>query len=496
MKRGIKEAFDTIQLSETSKDRILEDIMDSQRKGYRTVLKRIRTRKWRAIPVALMVVVVIAVGTFVGMKALGGNNTPSVATEPTGNISTAPVEPTYHISSIDIIDFEQEYADVPEHLRDHVMLYAEALYENWPKEDWERLGLCMELYQVKDHVDCGFVLKDLDHDGLDDLLLYGGSQLYDILVVNFWPVDTAMGLPSRTHWRLTHEEDESRMFLCEDNVIMHTYVLNDGDEYFDYCRLGKNSSGLSCLETIETVFAIDGTEWFAGPNNKDAAPISAEEADNIIAGYQAEEVEPRIFYRKEAYVVNYQHQFDGVDERYKPLLMTYGKALCEDWPQARWEEADLSPYIYLFKEEVAFSYTLTDLDGNGENELLIFGGNYLYALYILRDDQPVERLQWKIHQDAVPVGMQLCEGNIVKIPQSEIVGSNYVSFYRLGKDGLGAVDLVMVDTAFQTTDGQWYAGPNEKDAVEVTEKEALAMIESFLPMDIDATPIGNNLRLD
>ena len=127
---------------------------------------------------------------------------------------------------------------------------------------------------------------------------------------------------------------------------------------------------------------------------------------------------------------------------------------------------------------------------------MIFGGNYLYALYVLRDAQPVERLQWKIHQDAVPVGMLLCEGNIVKIPQSEIAGSNYVSYYRLGKDGLGETDLVMVDTAFQTADGQWYAGPNEKDAVEVTEKEALAMIDSYVAIEVDRKPMLNKIRIE
>ena len=383
------------------------------------------------------------------------------------------------------VDYEQEYADVPEHLRGFVTLYAEALYENWPKEDWVRLGLCMELYQVKDHVDCGFVLKDLDSDGLEDLLLYGGKQLYEIYVVNFWPWRVDPEKPDYNKWSLTIDGEPTRMFLCEDNVIMLTYVLNDSDSYVSYYRLGRNKSGISTFNMIETVFAIDGTEWFAGPNYKDAMPITNYEAENIRFGYKHEEVEPRPFPRKKVHVVNYEQQFADVDERYRPLLVNYARALSENWSQDQWLEADLSPYVYLFKEEVTFSYTLMDLDGNGVDELMIFGGNYLYALYVLRDDQPVERLQWKIHHDAVPGGMQLCEGNIVKIPQSENAGSNYVSFYRLGKDGLGAVDLVMVDTAFQTPEGQWYAGPNEKDSVPVTEGEAIRMIAGYVVQKVD-----------
>lgn len=503
MKRRIQGAYDSIRLSETSKEKIWEDIMDSQRKGYRAVLKRGRSQKWRAIPAALAIVALIAVGAVLGIRGLGDRDTPMVAADPTGNILTAPVDPTDRIYSNDMIDYEQEFADVPEYLRDHVIMYAQALCENWPREDWERFGLNLELYQVKDHVVCGFVLKDLDDDGLEELLIYGGEQLYEILVVNFWPVDTAMGLPAHTLWCLTCEENESRMFLCEDNVIMITYVLNDGDEYIDYRRLGKNSSGLSCLETIETVFAIDGTEWFAGANYKDAVPISAEEADNIRGGYKLEEVEPSLIPNliltnaNLEYLYENMFELDGVDQRYHPLFMNYGRALFEDWSQVQWEEAGLSLEVYQKQDKYwILEYTLLDMDGNGVDELLILDDDQLYALYVLRDDVPDERLEWTIHHNAERLSIQLCENNIIKVVQKDPTGATDTSFYRVGKDGVGDISLVMVYSALETPEGKWYAGPNAKDAVEVTEKEALAMIESFLPMDIDATPIGNNLRLD
>lgn len=447
--------------------------MDSQKPGNRVVLKRRSFQKWSAIPAALMLIAVIVVGGFFAIRTLGDHDSPSFATEPSDPVSTVPIDP------INSIDYEQEYADVPEYLREHVILYAQALYEKWPQEEWERIGLNLELYQVKDHVECGFVLKDLDSDGLQDLLIYGGSQLYEILVVNYWPENAAMDVPNHTLWCFTHEEDESRMFLCEDNVIMITSVLNDRDDHISYNRLGKSEYGLSSMDMIETVFAIEGTEWFTGTNYENAVPITAEEAENITSDYKLEEVEPRLFPRNKVHEVDYVQQFANVDARYRPLLINYTKALKENWTLQKWEQAGLCQTLYEVEDKENFSYSLMDMDDNGVDELLIFGGAELYALYILRDDQPEERLSWKIHHGAQRQSILLCENDVVKICQKDSSGCTYTSFYSLGKDGLGATDLVMVDTAMQTPDGQWYAGPNEKDAVPVTEDEAFDMIVSY-----------------
>lgn len=498
MKRRIKEAYDTIQLSKASKERIWEDIMDSKRKGFRAVLKRGKNQKWSAIPAALALVAVIAVVGSLGIRGSGDHDTPMVAAEPTGNTATAPVEPTDKIASTDILFYEQEYADVPAYVRECVILYAQALDGNWPKEDWQRIGLDLELYQVKDHADPGFALKDLNGDGLQDLLVYGGSQLYQIIVSEYWEKNDILGSPAYTEWILTHDQylDQACMTLCQNNVIMLTYVLNDSDYYFSYNRIVENEYGRPVLEMIETVYAVDGTEWFAGPDQETAAPITKDEAEDIKARYTLEEVEPRLFSKTKAEIVNFQHQFDGVDARYLPLLMNYGKAICEDWSQSRWIDAGLSTEIYFAQDEyMSLEYALVDMDGNGTEELLIFGEDQLYALYVLRDDQPDESLKWTIHNNAVRLSIQLCEDNIVKVVQKDASGGTDISFYQVGRDGVGVISLVMVNDVLQTQDGQWYAGPNAKDAVAVTEQEAQAIISAYKEEEIDTKPMFNIVRI-
>lgn len=478
MRRRIQDSFDSIRLPESSKERIWEEIMDSQRKEYRSVLKRGSHTSWRALPALLVLVITIALGGFLGIRALEGQDTPEVA-------ATVPE------------DYQEKYADVPHYIRDHVILYDQAISENWPQEEWDRIGLSLELYKVKDRVSCGFIVRDLDGDGLEDLLIYGGSQLYDILVVEYWPENLDLGLPEYTLHSLNQEENGAEMALCEDNVIMLTYVRNDRDTCVSYNRVGKAEKGIAILDTLKTVIAVDGTEWFAGPNEEDVVPISGEEAETIKAEYTTLPVDPKAFSHLRAYLVTYQHQFDGVDPRYLPLLMEYGQALCESWPQGRWMEAGLSADMFWDQDKYwSFEYKLLDLDGDGTEELLIFGDDQLYALYVLRNDQPDERLTWKMHHNSERLSIQLCENNVVKVCQEDATGAIDISFYQVGRDGVGDLSLVMVNNVLYTPDGQWYAGPNAKDAAAVTESEAQALVASYVPVEIEGIPMLNKVRIE
>ena len=186
-----------------------------------------------------------------------------------------------------------------------------------------------------------------------------------------------------------------------------------------------------------------------------------------------------------------------MDPRYLPLLMDYGQALCESWPQGRWMEAGLSADMFWDQDKYwSFEYKLLDLDGDGTEELLIFGDDQLYALYVLRNDQPDERLTWKMHHNSERLSIQLCENNVVKVCQEDATGAIDISFYQVGRDGVGDLSLVMVNNVLYTPDGQWYAGPNAKDAVAVTESEAQALVASYVPVEIEGIPMLNKVRIE
>ncbi len=79
----------------------------------------------------------------------------------------------------------------------------------------------------------------------------------------------------------------------------------------------------------------------------------------------------------------------------------------------------------------------------------------------------------------------------MKVTQKDTLGGIDLSFFQLGQDGLGDMALNMVCNVLCTPDGQWYAGPNTKEAVAVTEKEAQRIIASYVELSIDTNPILN-----
>ena len=85
---------------------------------------------------------------------------------------------------------------------------------------------------------------------------------------------------------------------------------------------------------------------------------------------------------------------------------------------------------------------------------------------------------------------------MVKVCQKEANGAIDTSFFKVGKDGVGDLSLVMVNNALMTAEGQWYAGPNAKDAVPVSEEEALRLVDQYVMMNVDTIPMIDKVRIE
>lgn len=182
---------------------------------------------------------------------------------------------------------------------------------------------------------------------------------------------------------------------------------------------------------------------------------------------------------------DYAAQFAGVDNRYQEILVTYAQAIDENWSEQQWTGAGLNAELY--SEVDNAGYVLCDLDGNGSDELLICTEGEIYELYTIFNGDAKELLNWKIDYQATRISIRFCEGDFVKVVQKTAGGGTSYNIYRLGTDGLGDIALVMERHVLMTDDGNYYAGPNEKDAEKVSEAEAMGTLDGYQAQTIPLT---------
>lgn len=182
--------------------------------------------------------------------------------------------------------------------------------------------------------------------------------------------------------------------------------------------------------------------------------------------------------------------FPDMPEEYREILATYYTALAGKYDEAYWENNGLNTAAFSWLDVIDdLGYALMDLDGNGNEELLITDGDQVYDLYTFIDGEVQELLKHRIEYQGKRVSIKLCEDNIVMVWQRSSGMDDYITWYRLGKDGLGMTALTSVETVFIVDTDHWYAGPNEKDAVEVTEERAREILNSRETVTIDLLPI-------
>ena len=188
-------------------------------------------------------------------------------------------------------------------------------------------------------------------------------------------------------------------------------------------------------------------------------------------------------------IINLDELFPDVPEQYLDILGKYYEALAFDYGSKEWESFGLNLTAYENLDVIEdLGYTLMDLDGNGQEELLITDGDQVYDLYVEVDGEVRELLAGRIDAQGKRNSIKLCQDNTFMIWQRSS-GVDFLHWRRLGRDGLGTIALVCEKTVSGGDDGKWYAGPNDKDAVPVSEEEAREIMNSRDPVFVNYTSI-------
>lgn len=161
---------------------------------------------------------------------------------------------------------------------------------------------------------------------------------------------------------------------------------------------------------------------------------------------------------------------------YAETIQTYADALRDGWTPEQFMEAGLSYLCGIAETRQGMGYEITDVNGDGVDELLIANATVIYDLYTLVDDTPTLVLS-----GAERNAYMLCSGDILRNDGSNSAAFSFTAFYSLDGAGLRAEKVVICD-AEADSENPWFVSEKEIDSASgthISESEAQAILDSY-----------------
>lgn len=304
---------------------------------------------------------------------------------------------------------------------DHIISkYVTALNENWSWEQCDAADISRQImFDTTNKNDLGWCQLDIDNNGTEELLVSDGVYLFDLYTL--LPTDAQPG-------HLICADSDYYMY-CKDGTIELREHEDTINTYWRWFYL----SGIDLVEQDVVYYEAEKHQYYHGSSDKDLNPISEGEASKYMVNPEkaAMEITLTPFVEK---------QFPEVREPnyyYEPLIELYRKAIRENWNPGECMENGISLMIGYYGEVYdTLGHNQVDLNGDGNDELIITDGNNIYDLYTIVSDETVgpvrlvdatERQQYFLTTD----------GYIYTMGS----GSAYVGYYSLYT--VGQRDLVL-----------------------------------------------------
>lgn len=365
----IREAYDRMNPPQEAKERMMQNLIKKTQPKKKSSARPTPYRRWTAIPAALALICVLAVGGWVLFQ--NSNQLPLVS--PTELMET---------ENMVSVPSESDLANVPDVYQDnqvakdytlsqayaHVIeKYFKAYQENWSHEQYMENDICYVLKDL-DFNSFGYTTMDLNGDDTVELIITDGNLIYDMYMLMD---DGGAG-------HLISAGERMRYFLCEDNVIGYRGSSGASNSFMDFSRLlpGGDSEIVMYLQ-------FDTNTWYKMEGGSDKmVAITEDEAQQIQDFYQAVEIPFAPFIRYE----------QGEEKRYPG---SYAQMLQDLITQ--------NPGV----EDMYVS--LVDVSGDGVSELLLGTENSFGHVYALGDGNVEYILSYGSDE-----GFTLCENGIIR----------------------------------------------------------------------------------
>ena len=332
---------------------------------------------------------------------------------------------------------------IPEAYQPVIAKYVTALTEHWGGEACSNADISLLVSYATSPSELGYALLDLDNDGTDELVIANDAErqvIYDLYSL----VDGKL-VHVFTGW------DRNSYELREGYRILNIGSNGAASADYVYCHLSNGQLVTDSLIRFDAATDPDHP-WFRGTGENDLAPITDENWS-----------EDEIYSTAASLPIAITSFADDSVGSYDPAL------------------ADYEGYLSTIDTSSIKYYALRDLDGDGQDELLLYNsGETLMKVAAIQNGTAQEILSGNV--------LDLCEGNVLEAWEGGS-GAEQRTYYRVENHTAVPFECII----YNIDENQCYRDSNydfyEENLTPITEEEYNRVVNTYPGMSFwDCNP--------
>ena len=332
---------------------------------------------------------------------------------------------------------------IPEAYQPVIAKYVTALTEHWGGEACSNGDISILVSYATSPSELGYALLDLDNDGTDELVITNDAErqvIYDLYSL----VDGKL-VHVFTGW------DRNSYELREGFRILNIGSNGAASADYVYCHLSNGQLVTDSLIRFDAATDPDHP-WFRGTSENDLAPITDENWS-----------EDEIYSAAASLPIAITSFADDSAGSYDPAL------------------ADYEGYLSTIDTSSIKYYALRDLDGDGQDELLLYNsGETLMKVAAIQNGTAQEILSGNV--------LDLCEGNVLEAWEGGS-GAEQRTYYRVENHTAVPFECII----YNIDENQCYRDSNydfyEENLTPITEEEYNRVVNTYPGMSFwDCNP--------
>ena len=332
---------------------------------------------------------------------------------------------------------------IPEAYQPVIAKYVTALTEHWGGEACSNADISILVSYATSPSELGYALLDLDNDGTDELIIANDAErqvIYDLYSL----VDGKL-VHVFTGW------DRNSYELREGYRILNIGSNGAASADYVYCHLSNGQLVTDSLIRFDAATDPDHP-WFRGTGENDLAPITDENWS-----------EDEIYSTAASLPIAITSFADDSVGSYDPAL------------------ADYEGYLSTIDTSSIKYYALRDLDGDGQDELLLYNsGETLMKVAAIQNGTAQEILSGNV--------LDICEGNVLEAWEGGS-GAEQRTYYRVENHTAVPFECII----YNIDENQCYRDSNydfyEENLTPITEEEYNRVVNTYPGMSFwDCNP--------